>query len=160
MAAQFLGQLGDNPVLDKRHEIVSMCVKNVKGIVPQLGQRFVKCVFTGVLSVGGMLGVVGCAHVQVPVDVPKAPNTLDEAKAYMSGREQRMQVLDYEINQQTIACYERFFVSSCLDDVRLQGARLRRAHLEALGQARNLIRLDEYAKRRSSGQPQPILPLK
>lgn len=160
MAAQFLGQLGDNPVLDKRHEIVSMCVKNVKGIVPQLGRRFVGCVFTGLLSVGGMLGVAGCAHVQVSAAKPQEPASLEEAKAYMRTREHQLQVLDYELNQQTIACYERFFVSSCLDDVRLQGARLRRAHLEAQGKARDLIRLDEYAKRRSSGQSQPILPLK
>lgn len=137
-----------------------MSVENVKGIVPQLEGCFVGRAFTGLLSIGVMLGVAGCAHVQVPVMMPKEPTTLEEAKAYMSNRNQQLQVLDYEINQQTIACYERFFVSSCLDDVRLQGARLRRAHLEVQGKANDLIRLDEYATRRSSSQPQPILPLK
>lgn len=75
------------------------------------------------------------------------PNNLDEAQRYMAGREKALEVLDYELNRQERACYKRFFVSSCVDQVRLKGAELRRAHLEVQGKAEDVIRLVEYGKR-------------
>ncbi|HEX4843586.1 MAG TPA: hypothetical protein VFV57_07930 [Limnobacter sp.] len=92
----------------------------------------------------------GCAgSVQLKAQAPLPPATLQEAKTYVASRERALEFLEYEINQQTIACYDRFFVASCLDQVRLQGAKLRRAHLEVQGQADDIIRLDEYAKRQT-----------
>lgn len=138
-----------------------MSLKSVKSIVPQLRLPVVGPVSSRLMHLGVVLGVFGCAHVQVPVRAPQTPATVEEAKAYIAGRDKQLQILDYELNQQTIACYEKFFVSSCLDDVRLQGARLRRAHVEAQGQANDLIRLDDYAKRRVGKENmQPMSPVR
>jgi hypothetical protein len=95
------------------------------------------------------LMLASCSTVQMKTERPVAPVTLDEARAYMASREKSLEFLEYEMNQQSRACYDRFFVSSCLDDVRLKGAELRRAHLEVQGQAEDLIRLEDYSKRRS-----------
>ncbi|HEX4880267.1 MAG TPA: hypothetical protein VFV39_10515 [Limnobacter sp.] len=77
------------------------------------------------------------------------PANLQDAKNYMATRDRALEILEYELNQQAIACYDRFFVANCLDQVRLQGAQLRRAHLEVQGKAEDIIRLDEYAKRQA-----------
>ncbi|HEX4918405.1 MAG TPA: hypothetical protein VFV43_10945 [Limnobacter sp.] len=131
-----------------------------QGIVPQLFRldqvlgleqfAHIGHVAKFVLLIGMGLLVAGCASsIQLKSQAPLPPTTLQDAKTYAAGRERALEFLEYEINQQSIACYERFFVASCLDQVRLQGAQLRRAHLEVQGQAEDIIRLDEYAKRQN-----------
>ena len=134
-----------------------MSFKNEQGIVPQLGSARALSVLTKCISAFTALGLSACAHVNIPLQTPKTPSTLEEARAYINGRDAQLQILEYELNQQTIACYDHFFVSRCLDDVRLQGARLRRAHLEVQGHASDMIRLNDYNKRRATIQPvQPV----
>ena len=111
-----------------------------KGIVPQ---RVRLC---GLLALFAW-ALCGCTAVSLRTEKPSPPMTLDEAKQYTASHDARMKALDYELNQQSRACYERFFVSDCLDAVRQQGAALRRAHLEAQGAASDLIRLDNLQRR-------------
>ncbi|WP_370261131.1 hypothetical protein [Limnobacter sp.] len=131
-----------------------------QGIVPQLLSQLARrcnALAGAVWALGRLvfaavatLVLAACASsVQLRAQPPAPPATLEEAKAYVASRERVMEHLEYELNQQSIACYKRFFVASCLDDVRLQGAKLRRAHLEVQGQADDMIRLDEYAKRQA-----------
>lgn len=132
-----------------------MSFKNEQGIVPQLARHVGLRLRQQALVVllGASVGLTACSSVKLQSSAPPSPATLDEARAYVAKRDKQLEVLDYELNQATIACYDRFFVSSCLDDVRLKGAQLRRSHLEALGAASDMIRLDDYAKRRSSNKP-------
>lgn len=80
---------------------------------------------------------------------PDIPENYQQAQSYMAGREQQLAILDYELNEQTRACYKRFFVASCLDDVRAEKAELRRAHAEAADRAMDLIRMHNYSDRQS-----------
>ena len=117
-----------------------MSFQSKQGIVPQLRKSIgvrVQRLFTLILPV------------QLQAAKPQAPNTLEQARAYVAEREKQLEFLEYELNEQSRACYKKFFVSSCLDDVRLQGAQIRRAHLEVQGKADDMIRLDEYANRRA-----------
>jgi hypothetical protein len=128
-----------------------MSFQSMRGIVPQLLKSIgvtVQGLFTRVLPVLALL-LVACSTVQLQAGKPQAPATLADARAYVAGRDKQLEFLEYELNQQSRACYEKFFVSSCLDDVRLQGAQIRRAHLEVQGKADDMIRLDEYANRRA-----------
>lgn len=126
-----------------------MSFSNRQGIVPQLHKPVavrMQRVFAAVLPVVA-LGLGACSTVEIRSERPMTPNNLDEAQRYMAGREKALEVLDYELNRQERACYKRFFVSSCVDQVRLKGAELRRAHLEVQGKAEDVIRLVEYGKR-------------
>lgn len=95
------------------------------------------------------LALAGCATVSLQAVLPTAPSTLADARQYMATREQQLEFLEYELNQQTRACYEKFFISACVDAVRERGTAYRRAHLEIQDQASEMIRLDAYAKRQS-----------
>lgn len=128
-----------------------MSFQSTQGIVPQLN----KCIgvvalrlFTIVLP-ASFLVLTACSTVQLQASKPQAPNTLEQARAYVAERDRQLEFLEYELNEQSRACYKKFFVSSCLDEVRLQGAQIRRAHLEVQGKAEDMIRLDEYANRRA-----------
>lgn len=108
-------------------------------IVPQLAKSF-----AGALS---LLFLAACSSVQLQADRPAPPANLEEARQYVANRNKTLEFLEYELNEQSRACYNKFFVSSCLEDVRLQGAAIRRAHLEVQGAADDMIRLNDYAKR-------------
>ncbi|HEX4855645.1 MAG TPA: hypothetical protein VFV28_02460 [Limnobacter sp.] len=125
-----------------------------QGIVPQLGKRFGGYMLRPLACCvpAFALMLAACSTVQMQASKPLAPTTLEEARGYVAGRERAMEFLEYELNQKSRECYERFFVSSCLDEVRLKGAELRRAHLEVQGQAEDLIRLDEYGRRQNREQ--------
>jgi hypothetical protein len=128
-----------------------MSFQSKQGIVPQLRKSIgvrVRRLFALVLPVSA-LALAACGTVQLQAAKPQAPNTLEQARAYVTEREKQLEFLEYELNEQSRACYNKFFVSSCLDDVRLQGAQIRRAHLEVQGKAEDMIRLDEYANRRA-----------
>ncbi|VWX33936.1 MULTISPECIES: hypothetical protein [unclassified Limnobacter] len=128
-----------------------MSFQSKQGIVPQLVKSFgvrVQGLFTRILPASALL-LAACSTIQLQASKPQAPNTLDQARAYVAEREKQLEYLEYELNEQSRACYKKFFVSSCLDDVRLQGAQIRRAHLEVQGQAEDMIRLNEYANRRA-----------
>ena len=120
-----------------------MSFQSKQGIVPQVHR-----VFAWALPSAALL-LAACSTVQLQATKPQAPDTLEQARAYVAERDQRLEFLEYELNEKSRACYEKFFVSSCLDDVRLQGAQIRRAHLEVQGKAEDMIRLDEYANRRA-----------
>ncbi|MCQ8896237.1 hypothetical protein NQT62_07290 [Limnobacter humi] len=128
-----------------------MVFRNRQGILPQLYpmKAIGRPSRMPVLLCGAVLSLAACAGVQLQTPYPEPPATVDQAKAYMAARDQALANLDYEINQKTRECYSRFFVSDCLDKVRIEGAKLRRAHLEIQGQAGDLIRLDDYSKRRA-----------
>lgn len=83
---------------------------------------------------------------------PEMPQNYEQAQSYMAGREQQLAILDYELNEQTRACYKRFFVASCLDDVRAEKAELRRAHAEAADRAMDLIRMHDYSDRQKDSR--------
>ncbi|WP_291812219.1 hypothetical protein [Limnobacter sp.] len=128
-----------------------MSFQSKQGIVPQLRKSIgvrVQGLFTLVLPAFALV-LTACSTVQLQASKPLAPNTLEQARAYVAERERQLEFLEYELNEQSRACYNKFFVSSCLDDVRLQGAQIRRAHLEVQGKAEDMIRLDEYANRRA-----------
>ena len=128
-----------------------MSFQSKQGIVPQLRKSIgvrVQGLFTLVLPAFALV-LTACSTVQLQASKPQAPNTLEQARAYVAERERQLEFLEYELNEQSRACYKKFFVSSCLDDVRLQGAQIRRAHLEVQGKADDMIRLDEYANRRA-----------
>ena len=128
-----------------------MSFQSKQGIVPQLVKPFapmVRRLFVSMLPAAAVL-LSACSTVQLQASKPIAPSTLDEARAYVGSREQTLQFLEYELNERSRACYKKFFVSSCLDDVRMQGAEIRRAHLEVQGKADDMIRLDGYANRKS-----------
>lgn len=128
-----------------------MSFQRKQGIVPQLPKPFVVWVqrmFALVLPASALL-LAACSTVQLQATAPKAPDTLEQARAYVADRDQKLEFLEYELNEKSRACYKRFFVSSCLDNVRLQGAQIRRAHLEVQGKAEDMIRLNDYANRRS-----------
>ncbi|EDM84184.1 MULTISPECIES: hypothetical protein [unclassified Limnobacter] len=128
-----------------------MSFQSKQGIVPQLRKSIgvrVQGLFTLVLPAFALV-LTACSTVQLQASKPQAPNTLEQARAYVAERERQLEFLEYELNEQSRACYNKFFVSSCLDDVRLQGAQIRRAHLEVQGKAEDMIRLDEYANRRA-----------
>jgi cell division protein FtsL len=128
-----------------------MSFQSKQGIVPQLRKSIgvrVQRLFTLILPVSALV-LAACSTVQLQAAKPQAPNTLEQARAYVAEREKQLEFLEYELNEQSRACYKKFFVSSCLDDVRLQGAQIRRAHLEVQGKADDMIRLDEYANRRA-----------
>lgn len=128
-----------------------MSFQSKQGIVPQLVKPFVLAVprMFALLTPTTVLLLAACSTVQLQADKPTPPNTLDEARAYVAQRERMLEYLEYEMNQKSRACYKKFFVSSCLDEVRLQGAQIRRAHLEVQGKAEDMIRLNDYANRRS-----------
>ena len=96
-----------------------------------------------------LLLLSACSTVQLQASKPTPPASLEEARKYVGNRERTLEFLEYELNEKSRDCYKKFFVSSCLDDVRLQGAEIRRAHLEVQGQAEDMIRLNDYAQRRS-----------
>jgi hypothetical protein len=128
-----------------------MSFQSKQGIVPQLRKSIgvrVQGLFTLVWPAFALV-LTACSTVQLQASKPQAPNTLEQARAYVAERERQLEFLEYELNEQSRACYNKFFVSSCLDDVRLQGAQIRRAHLEVQGKAEDMIRLDEYANRRA-----------
>lgn len=128
-----------------------MSFQRKRGIVPQLVKAFaphVQRAFALVLPSAALL-LAACSTVQLQATKPQAPDTLEQARAYVAEREQKLEFLEYELNEKSRACYKKFFVSSCLDDVRLQGAQIRRAHLEVQGKAEDMIRLNDYANRRS-----------
>lgn len=128
-----------------------MSFQRKQGIVPQLVKSFVLAVprMFALLIPATALLLAACSVVQLQADKPMPPNTLEQARAYVADREKTLEFLEYEMNQKSRACYKKFFVSSCLDDVRLQGAEIRRAHLEVQGKAEDMIRLNDYANRRS-----------
>lgn len=130
-----------------------------QGIVPQAKGHKARASGSRVQPRQGLLGValglavlalVGCAGVRYDTQPPQKPATLSEARAYMAAVEPALARLDYEINQKTRACYDRFFVSSCVEDVRYEGAKLRRSYLEIKGEASDMIRLDDYNRRQAS----------
>jgi len=128
-----------------------MSFQRKQGIVPQLVKpirEWVQGLFMRVFPASALL-LVACSTVQLQASRPQAPNTLEQARAYVADRERQLEFLEYELNEQSRACYNKFFVSSCLDDVRLQGAQIRRAHLEVQGKAEDMIRLNDYANRRA-----------
>ncbi|MEW6205556.1 MAG: hypothetical protein AB1516_09550 [Pseudomonadota bacterium] len=128
-----------------------MSFQSKQGIVPQLVKSpsvRMQGLLTRILPASALV-LAACSTVQLQASKPQAPNTLEQARAYVAEREKQLEYLEYELNEQSRACYNKFFVSSCLDDVRLQGAQIRRAHLEVQGKAEDMIRLDEYANRRS-----------
>lgn len=128
-----------------------MSFQSKQGIVPQLVKSSsvrMQGLLTRILPASALV-LAACSTVQLQASKPQAPNTLEQARAYVAEREKQLEYLEYELNEQSRACYNKFFVSSCLDDVRLQGAQIRRAHLEVQGKAEDMIRLDEYANRRS-----------
>jgi len=128
-----------------------MSFQSKQGIVPQLRKSIgvrVQRLFALILPVSALV-LAACSTVQLQAAKPQAPITLERARAYVAERERKLEFLEYELNEQSRACYKKFFVSSCLDDVRLQGAQIRRAHLEVQGKAEDMIRLDEYANRRA-----------
>ncbi|MDH4394945.1 MAG: hypothetical protein QE278_04640 [Limnobacter sp.] len=116
-----------------------MSLKNGQGIVPQ--------VFALVL------GLTGCASIQLQSPKPNAPDNLSAARQYMEVRSSQIDVLEAELNVQMRACYERFFVSDCVDAVRAKRAEYRRAHIEAESAANDIIRLDGYNARQSEKKP-------
>ncbi len=126
-----------------------MSFRQEQGIVPQLSKFLdhlgslktsLACLcFCGVLA--------GCASVDLKAQRPQAPVDLKQAREYVAQRDRMLSHLEYELNERSRACYKRFFVSRCLEDVRIQGAALRRAHLEVQGKAEDIIRMDEYGKR-------------
>ncbi len=127
-----------------------MSFQSEQGIVPQLEKPFasqVRRLFASMLP-ATVLVLSACSTVQLQANTPTEPSTLAEARAYVESREQTLQFLEYELNERSRACYKKFFVSSCLDDVRLQGAQIRRAHLEVQGKADDMIRLDAHANRK------------
>lgn len=129
-----------------------MSCQRKQGIVPQLPGPFAAAVcrlLQVLFPASAWLALAACSTVQLQASRPVAPSTLQEARAYVANRDQALEFLEYEMNVQSRSCYDRFFVSSCLDEVRLQGAELRRAHLEVQGKAEDMIRLDEYANRRA-----------
>lgn len=128
-----------------------MSFQRKQGIVPQLVKPFVLPVprMFALLTPAAALLLAACSTVQLQANKPVPPSTLEQARAYVANREQTLEFLEYELNQKSRACYKKFFVSSCLDDVRLQGAEIRRAHLEVQGKAEDMIRLNDYANRRS-----------
>jgi hypothetical protein len=109
-------------------------------IVPQ---RVLQCGLVALFAVA----LWGCSTVSLRTENPSPPMTLEEAKLYMASHDGRIKMLEFELNQQSRACYERFFVSDCLDEVRQKGAALRRAHLEAQGAAGDIVRLDNLQRR-------------
>lgn len=128
-----------------------MSFQSKQGIVPQLVKSFTPWVPRTpalVLSVS-MVFLAACSTVQLQANKPTQPANLEEARKYVGNRERALEFLEYELNEQSRACYKKFFVSSCLENVRLQGAEIRRAHLEVQGQAEDMIRLNDYAQRRS-----------
>lgn len=128
-----------------------MSFQSKQGIVPQLVKSFAHWVPRTPALVLPVLMVflAACSTVQLQANKPMPPANLEEARKYVANREQALEFLEYELNEKSRACYKKFFVSSCLDDVRLQGAEIRRAHLEVQGQADDMIRLNDYAQRRS-----------
>lgn len=125
----------------------------MQSIVPQLRKSFgwpLHRVFALVLSAGAVLLSACSTPVQLQANKPVAPATLDEAKRYVDNREKSLEFLEYEMNEQARECYTRFFVASCLDDLRVQGAQIRRAHQEVQGKAEDMIRLDDYARKRTT----------
>lgn len=127
-----------------------MSFQSKQGIVPQLVKPFAakaRRAFSCAIPAAALL-LAACSTVQLQATKPAAPNTLDEARAYVDSRDRTLEFLEYELNERSRACYKKFFVSSCLDDVRLQGAEIRRAHLEVQGKADDMIRLNDYANRK------------
>lgn len=116
-----------------------MSFQSKRSIVPQLAKSF-----AGAVS---LLFLAACSSVQLQADRPAPPANLEEARKYVANRNKTLEFLEYELNEQSRACYNKFFVASCLDEVRSQGAEIRRAHLEVQGQAEDMIRLNDYAKR-------------
>lgn len=128
-----------------------MSFQSKQGIVPQLVKSFPKWVPRALVLVMpvSIVFIAACSTVQLQANKPTPPANLDEARKYVENREKTLDFLEYELNEKSRDCYKKFFVSSCLDDVRLQGAEIRRAHLEVQGQAEDMIRLNDYAQRRS-----------
>lgn len=119
-----------------------MSLKNGQGIVPQ------------VLVL--VLGLTGCASIELQSPKPVAPDNLGAAKSYMEVRSSQIDALEEELNGQLRVCYDRFFVSDCVDAVRAKRAEYRRAHIEAESAANDLIRLDGYnARQREKKTPKP-----
>lgn len=115
-----------------------MLRKKMACIVPQLSKLLGFAVFA-------MLG--GCAGKPLATQLPPMPTTAEEARNYLAKRDAQLQWLDYEINQATRKCYEGFFVSDCVDAVRIEGNTLKRAHAKALGAANDILRMDKlYSK--------------
>ena len=95
-----------------------------------------------------VLGVLsGCASVTIPSEKPSKPETVAEARTYLENRPRMIRQMNYELNVQERACYDRFMVSDCVDEVRACTADYRRAHIEAEAAANDLIRLDRLKKR-------------
>ena len=120
--------------------------------VPQLARWFSQQLHRLALAVGlpvfaSML--FACSSVPLQSVKPAMPANLAEANEYIQTRYRQLEILDYELNEQMRACYKRFFVSGCVDDVRALKADYRRRHVEVQGAAMDMIRLDEYAKRRN-----------
>lgn len=126
-----------------------MSFQQEQGIVPQL-EKFLghfgplKTMLTCLCMFSAL---AGCATVDLNARAPAPPMDLKQAREYVAQRDRLLSYLEYELNEKSRACYDKFFVSRCLEDVRIQGAALRRAHLEAQGQADDIIRMDEYGKR-------------
>lgn len=127
-----------------------MSCQRKQGIVPHLLNPFALKVPRPFFAVvpACLLLLNACSTVQLQANQPTAPDTLEQARAYVASHDKTMAFLDYELNEQSRACYNRFFVSSCLDEVRLQGSQMRRAHLEVQGKAEDMIRLHDYANRK------------
>lgn len=127
-----------------------MSCQRKQGIVPQLLNPFelkVPRPFFAMVP-ACLLLLSACSTVQLQANKPTAPDTLEQARAYVANHDKTLEFLDYELNEKYRACYKKFFVSSCLDNVRLQGADIRRAHLEVQGKAEDMIRLHDYANRK------------
>lgn len=126
-----------------------MSFRQEQGIVPQLGKflSHFESLKTPLVCLCIFGALAGCASVDLKAQRPEEPVDLKQAREYVAERDRLLSYLDYELNEKSRACYDRFFVSRCLEDVRIQGAALRRAHLEAQGKADDIIRMDEYGKR-------------
>lgn len=99
-----------------------------------------------------VLFLSACSSIVLDNPRVQTPGNLSEARALVANSERYRLDLEYELNEKTRACYDRFFVSSCVDNVRATAAQYRRAHLEAVAKAEDMIRLDEFSRKRSQSQ--------
>lgn len=111
------------------------------------------CLFAGALA--------GCTTVSVSQPQPEQPASLEQANVFLQRVDSLKARVDYELNQQERACYERFFVYDCVSEVREVRNAYRRSILTAESKAAEIIRLDRYTRRQMEKQDKnpTIVPL-
>lgn len=119
-----------------------------QGILPQqgaLGRIVDRSALVCLLVITGLIGA--CSSVSINQPKPDTPVTPDEARRYLEKLPAQRQMVEYELNKKERDCYQRFFVSDCVDNVRTVRNDYMRAFLIAETKAAEIIRLERYQRR-------------